>query len=251
MAGYSTLHEPLLPILHRLLADAALLRTGCVLDLACGDAAKWPLYQAAFGPNVQLVGVDWDREAIALPMATSAATDPQHNAQPRVVVGDAHQLPFAAATFDAALCIAALGLFADAQRVLTELRRVLRPNAPAVIFTAERRWAQVMRWPAALAMQLGALTAQTALPSASADLTGDLEQVLHLSGFPRVTGRAFLLEEHLPPAIAELALLPWAAVRPVLAANLSAADLVACDSIEPEIELCSVALAGVAYRDLL
>jgi SAM-dependent methyltransferase len=222
-----------------------------VLDLACGDAAKWPIYQAVLGLDVRFVGVDWDREAIALPVPTSAATDLQRIAQPCVVVGDAHQLPFAAATIDAALCIAALGLFADAQRVLTELRRVLRPNAPAVFFTAERRWAEVMRWPAALAAQLGAAAAQTGLPVASADLTGDLEQALHLSGFPRVAGRAFLLEEHLPPAIAELALLPWAEVRPVLAANLSVAALVACDSIEPEIELCSVALACVAHADLL
>jgi ubiquinone/menaquinone biosynthesis C-methylase UbiE len=217
-----------------------------VLDLACGDAAKWPIYQAVLGPNVRFVGVDWDLEAIAI-----AAIDPQHHLPPRMVIGDAHQLPFVADAFDAALCIAALGLFADSQRVLTELRRVLRPNAPAVIFTAERRWAQVMHWSAALASQLGAAAAQTVLPLASADLTGDLEQALHLSGFHRVAGRAFLLEENLPPALAELALLPWAAVRPVLAANLSAAALVACDSIEPEIELCSVALACVAHADLL
>jgi hypothetical protein len=108
----------------------------------------------------------------------------------------------------------------------------------------------MLRWPAALTAQLGAAAAQTVLPAASADLTGDLEMALHHSGFRRVAGRAFLFEEHLPPAIAELALLPWAAVRPVLAANLSAATLMACDSIEPEIELCSVALACVAYEDL-
>lgn len=249
MARYADLHETILPILCRLLADAPLPHTGCMLDLACGDTAKWPIYREILGPEVRLLGIDWDRATLPSLPITGYTTGSKSSAQKSaLVVGDAHQLPFSAASFDAALCIAAFGLFADAQRVLAELQRVLCPGAPALIFTAERRWVQVLHWPATLAARLNEAALHTTLPLAHTDLIGDLVATLHHSGFAHVAGRAFLLEENLPPAAAELALLPWADVRPLLAANLTPTELMECDLIAPEIDLCSVGLACVAHN---
>jgi hypothetical protein len=50
------------------------------------------------------------------------------------------------------------------------------------------------------------------------------------------------------PLAAELPLLPWPALRPLLIGRLDATELVRCDELaaEPEVELCSVALVAQA-----
>ena len=233
---YADLHAPLLPILRYTLAQAALPRAGLALDLACGAGEKGPILAQALGPGVQLLGVDIDR-ALA-------------RSYQRTIVGDARALPLCDACLDAAFCIAALGLLADPVAALRELRRALRPGAPAVIFTAAQLWAQVIRWPEDLAEQLAIVDAEREERGASPDLGGDLAGKLADAGFASRRTRAFLLEDAPHPSRLELPLLPWAALRPLAASRLSALDLARCDAAAsaPDVELTAVALVGVAVR---
>lgn len=81
---------------------------GRVLDLACGDDA--PLRERL---GARVVGID----LVPSPLG---------------VQGRAQALPFADGTFDAAVCHLAFMLFDDLERVVAELARVLRPQAPFI-----------------------------------------------------------------------------------------------------------------------
>jgi 2-polyprenyl-3-methyl-5-hydroxy-6-metoxy-1,4-benzoquinol methylase len=163
-----------------------------------------------------------------------------------VLCGDATALPFTAASFDGLLCVAALGLFDEPQRVLAEIRRVLKPGATLLFVTAERRWAQVMRWPAAVAERIAPLLP---LRTASPDLTGDLEALLASAGLIELRSRAMLLEPGVSADLSELALLPAAQIAALFPA-LSQSDRDACAAAlaDIEIELCSVVLAVCAQN---
>ena len=85
-----------------------------VLDLACGDRVM---------PGA--IGVDLSREELARAAAESART----HSPGTLVQARAQALPFADASFDAAVCHLALMLFDDLPRVVAELARVLAPGA--------------------------------------------------------------------------------------------------------------------------
>lgn len=236
---YDDLHAPLLPILRRLLAGAGLPRAGLLLDLACGDMAKWPLYHAVLGGATRMIGIDDNRQALIHAVRASGAD--------AMICADAQALPLAEHSIDGALCVAALGLFDEPRRALAELRRVLRPGAPALIVTAERRWALTRRWPADLAARIETVIAGAELPQAHADLTGEFSDLVAGVGLERVVARAFLLEDDLPPGVAELALLPWEMLPSDLAARLCSVVPGCRADIEFELELVGVVLAIVAY----
>lgn len=249
------LHAPLLPILRYALAQAPLPRRGLILDLACGAGEKTPLLAEALGPGVRLVGLDSDRNAIqraALPRRhedTKARRPETPRAFApsclRVLVADAHALPLRDGSLDGAVCIAALGMFRDRLAALGELRRALRPGAPALIVTAEQRWAQLVRWPPEIAARLVALG--HAIP-VSPDVGGELAGLLAAAGLRGAQARGFLLEGAPHPALLALPLAPWPALRPLAAAHLSERELARCDALwaAAEAELAAVALAAVA-----
>jgi SAM-dependent methyltransferase len=245
-AQLDELHTSLLPILRYVLAATALPHAGAALDLACGDGRKSALLAQACGPGVRLIGVDSDHSAIWR----------AKHLQPTVliahwIVGDALALPLRNGSCSAAFCIAALGLFNDKSAALRELRRVLAPGGVALVITATQSWAPVVRWPAAIAERLRAAyvhalhTGHAAL-AASADLGDDLAALLRDAGFTTPHIRAFLLDAVAHPLAAELPLLGWASLRPLLAAQLTPAELAACDQLAAaaEIELCTLALVG-------
>ncbi len=192
---------------------------------------------------------------------------------------DAHALPLRDGCLDGAVCIAALGLFAAPLAALAELRRALRPGGRALIVTATQRWAEIIPWPDDLAQALvSALTDDgrrtiNACSGTSLDRStkpglrssvvrrpssvGDnqpspadqpVADALRSAGFAAAAERAFLLGGPPEPLLAELPLLPWAALRPRAARQLPAAALARCDAIAaaPEIELCTLALVAVA-----
>lgn len=104
---------------------AALPQGARLLDLMAGNG-RHSLVAADAG--LAPVWLDWSQALAAL----SAARRPQ---VPHVVA-DAEALPFAHATFDAAVCVAALHGLPDADQraaCLRELRRVLRPGAPVQV----------------------------------------------------------------------------------------------------------------------
>jgi len=102
------------------------------LDVGCGTG--FPLLELArrHGVTAHFVGVDIWRHAL-----TRAETKRrgQHVANADVVLADAGALPFASGTFD--LIVSNLGInnFQDPAAVLSECRRVARPDARLVLTT--------------------------------------------------------------------------------------------------------------------
>jgi SAM-dependent methyltransferase len=187
------------------------------------------------------------------------------------VVGDAQALPLRDGCCAAAFCIAALSLFPDRRAALRELRRTLAPGGVALLVVGAQAWAQIVRWPADLAARLAAAYAQAlaagiAPPPATPDLGGDLADLLLGAGFAAPLIRAFLLDRPTTPRTAnraatdyglratdsplaaELPLLPWPALRPLLAGRLFPTELARCDELAagPQIELCTLALVAQA-----
>jgi SAM-dependent methyltransferase len=276
------LHAPLLPVLRHVLALAPLPRAGLAIDLGCGPGRKMPLLAAALGPGVRLVGVD--RSLSALRAASSfrqgrgiedgrstSATPRSPIPDPRSpilsspltgIVGDALALPLRDDCCDAAFCIAALGLFGDRRAALCELRRVLRPGAPALLVVGAQIWAQAVPWPADLSACLVAAyeraLAQGAAPlAATPDLAGELAELLGQAGFMSPHMRAFWLDRpQLSDAAAlprealsmELPLLPWRQLRALLAGRLGRETIALADEVAAgaDVELCELALAALA-----
>jgi SAM-dependent methyltransferase len=246
------LHAPLLPILRLALAQAPLPRAGVALDLGCGSGEKLPLLSSALGPNARIVGLDRDRDALRAPSAADGQRGGEASpAAWALVCGDAHALPLRAGCLDAAVCIAALGLFELPQAALGELLRALRPQAPALFVTATRRWARVTRWPEALARRFvdAAELDGAAWPplQASLDVGGDFAALLRSAGLAEIVVRGFLLERSAGPALLELPLLEWDELRGRAAPHLAAAELAWCDALaaDAEIELVDIALVAL------
>ena len=84
-----------------------------MLDLACGSG---PFHDLTTGPWVGM-----DVSSAELDQAAVRGASP-------LVLGDAANLPFAAASFDAVVCSMALMLTQPLENVLRETTRVLRPS---------------------------------------------------------------------------------------------------------------------------
>jgi demethylmenaquinone methyltransferase/2-methoxy-6-polyprenyl-1,4-benzoquinol methylase len=94
---------------------------GHILDVACGTGdLSIQLFESLRASEVRVTGVDFCR-----PMLKIAA-----GKSPRIpfIEGDALQLPFASAVFDAVTIAFGLRNLASVERGLEELRRVLRPG---------------------------------------------------------------------------------------------------------------------------
>lgn len=104
-----------------------------VLDVACGPGNTTRRLLAALGPDGRITGLD-----AADTMIDRARAD---TADPRAdyVVGDAARMPFDDASFDAVTCLGALYLVEDAEAVLDELVRVVRPGGTVLVLTSVHR----------------------------------------------------------------------------------------------------------------
>jgi SAM-dependent methyltransferase len=101
-------------------ASSSFLGAGRVLDLGCGVGHSYE----RLAPR-ETVGVDLDAEALA--------------GQAReTVVADMRALPFAAGSFGSVVAVHSIEHVAEADRVLSEVRRVLEPNGVAVFVTPNR-----------------------------------------------------------------------------------------------------------------
>ena len=118
---------------HRMALEMLAVEPGDrVLDVACGPGNFTRGFGLAAGSGLA-VGVD-----ASAPMLAVAARE---NQGPNVayVRGDAHDLPFRDACFDAVCCFAALYFIEDPMRALAEVVRVLAPGGRVALLASCER----------------------------------------------------------------------------------------------------------------
>lgn len=115
--------------LHRYAMVVDIVRNKTVLDIACGEG-----YGAALMASsaASVVGADADAGTIA--EAAKKYRQPNLNFQQ----ADITSLPFKDASFDAIVCFETLEHVAEHDAVLTELKRVLKPDGFLIISTPNR-----------------------------------------------------------------------------------------------------------------
>jgi ubiquinone/menaquinone biosynthesis C-methylase UbiE len=99
-----------------------------VLDLASGTGEPGITLAQRVGPQGSVTAVDQSLDLLEIAVARARNKQLSNFTTQQA---DAHQLPFADQTFDLASCRFGVMFFSDAQRALTELRRVLMPGARA------------------------------------------------------------------------------------------------------------------------
>jgi ubiquinone/menaquinone biosynthesis C-methylase UbiE len=131
-----------------------------VLDVACGPGNFSREFARTVGDEGLVIGIDASRTMLERGVAdlvpdgpssepggrTPGEASPGARREPArpvsnlaLIRGDATELPFRDATFDAVCCFAALHLFADPFAGLGEMRRVLRPGGRIALMTSVRR----------------------------------------------------------------------------------------------------------------
>jgi len=109
---------------------AALLELGDVLDVGCGEGAA----AAVFAPYCRsLTCVDVNERSVE-----AAALRLRNHKHARVLLGDAHSLPFEDASFDSALLFHTLTYAEQPPKVVSECARVLRPGGRLVVLCLDR-----------------------------------------------------------------------------------------------------------------
>jgi ubiquinone/menaquinone biosynthesis C-methylase UbiE len=106
-----------------------------VLDVGCGTGNFTRDFAPRVGPDGLVVGLDVSQTMLARAVRDTRAAG--HD-QVAYVRGDAQDLPFVDAGFDAVCCFAALNLFADPYAALDSFTRVLTPGGRLAIFTSAR-----------------------------------------------------------------------------------------------------------------
>lgn len=110
---------------------------GEVLDVGCGPAV---MARELVGEGWRFYGVDASAEVVRAAGPVCSALESAH-----VAAGALPLLPFPNARFDAVLCIGVIDRLPDADAILAELARVLRPGGTALVSfpNAASPWA---RW---------------------------------------------------------------------------------------------------------
>ena len=121
-----SLHPFIREVAARSLARLALEPGEAVLDVGCGTGVLLPGLAAIVGAEGRVVGLD--HSAAFLKEARTRLADAFLSDRVELVEGDAHHLPFADASFDAAHCERVLMHLVDPALALREMQRVVRPG---------------------------------------------------------------------------------------------------------------------------
>ena len=125
-----------------------------VLDVACGTGNFSRGFARSAGPEGLVVGIDVSETMLARAVRDTEAAGHDNVAYVR---GDAQDLPFRDASFDAVCCFAAFHLFADPMLALDRMTAVLTPGGRIALFTTARnRSAPVRSAESLLARRSGA-----------------------------------------------------------------------------------------------
>ncbi|NQW22046.1 MAG: methyltransferase domain-containing protein [SAR202 cluster bacterium] len=100
-----------------------------VIDVACGTGILGRLVAKKLGKGGSMMGVDLNYGMIEVAKQHTPATDASVEWQQ----GDATELPFPDASFDAAFCQQGLQFFPDKVAALKELRRVTTPGGSMIL----------------------------------------------------------------------------------------------------------------------
>jgi SAM-dependent methyltransferase len=109
-----------------------------VLDVGCGDGKKILLLGKRYlTAESGLFGIDISATAVKKAAATNKLLDRELRG---FAAGDAEELPVAANTFDAVLCVELLEHTTSPEKVLREIHRILAPDGLAIIGTPNRSY---------------------------------------------------------------------------------------------------------------
>jgi demethylmenaquinone methyltransferase/2-methoxy-6-polyprenyl-1,4-benzoquinol methylase len=112
---------------------AAVPRDGRALDVASGTGDLALELAARMGPQGEVVGTDFSERMLALARAKAAARLTGSSASVRFETANALELPYEDASFDAATVGFGARNFADLERGLAEMARVVRPDGRVVV----------------------------------------------------------------------------------------------------------------------
>lgn len=178
-----------------LLAQAGLPAQARILEVGCGSGVITAALNGYAHGNVY--GLDLNREFLALAGS--------HDPLTRFTCGDARDLPFATATFDAVVCHYFLLWVAQPAAALAEMVRVTRPSG-AVIACAEPDYGGRIDYPAQFAeigrLQSAALREQGADPEMGRKLSG----LFHAAGLHDIASGLLGGQWKNPPAPEPMAL---------------------------------------------
>ena len=105
-----------------------------VLDIGCGGGAFCREVAPLVAPGGSVVGIDAAPAAIGIAGRLAAV---ENRSALTFAEADGHDLPFAAASFDAAACISVLGFCENPGQVLAEAWRVLRPGGRLLVVNSD------------------------------------------------------------------------------------------------------------------
>lgn len=167
---------------------------GRVLEIGLGTGLNLPAYPAAV-TAIETVGPETALHPLARDRAAAAGIDVE------LCTGDAHALPYAAASFDTAVLTFTLCSVAEPKRVVAELARVLQPGGQLlycehiVAKPGPGRWLQRLAEPALRRINLGCSLLRDLAPVLGRSLRIDSLVEDHVGALPPlyrrvISGRA-------------------------------------------------------------
>jgi ubiquinone/menaquinone biosynthesis C-methylase UbiE/uncharacterized protein YbaR (Trm112 family) len=137
-----------------------------ILEVGVGAGANLPLIERDLRPglDVEIWGLDLSRGMID---QCRRRLDGSHEHRVRLLLADAHALPFPDATFDRVFHVGGIAAYRDPRRGLEEMARVARPGTPIVVVDEQLDPQRSHWWHQRLMFRLMALTgALTGSPAA-------------------------------------------------------------------------------------